>query len=173
MAPFNTLFEPVIAFLPRLASAILIMALAVILIPVGQRFVKRLTEPARNKSALVWLSGAVYSVVAWVVASAAFFTALGFPQIGLALSGAISLLALAIGTAAKDTVADVISGFLLNADHDFKVGYIVRTGDVEGRIVEIDLRKTRMLNHNGKVHVIPNRQVEASEWVVLDRSGLL
>lgn len=173
MATLNTLIEPIIAFVPRLASAVLILAAGVFLIPAGHRFVKRLTSHARNKNALAWLAGTVFLVVAWVVLLAAFFSALGFPQIGLALSGALSLLALAIGTAAKDTVADFIGGFFLTADHDFKLGYIVKTGDVEGRIVEIDWRKTRLLSRNGKVHVIPNRQVEAAEWVVLDRSGLV
>ena len=173
MAPLSLLLDQVVVFLPRLGSALLILIAAFYLIPVGERLVRRLTEGVRSRSALVWLASVAFSAVAWIVAVAAFFSALGFAQIALALTGALSLLALAIGMAAKDTVADFIAGFFLTSDHDFKIGYIIRTGDIEGRIMEIDLRKTRLLSRDTKVHVIPNRQIEATEWIVLERTGLV
>ena len=47
-----------------------------------------------------------------------------------------------------------------------KVGYTVTAAGVTGVIKSIDLRKSRILAENGKLHVVPNKAVETATWVV-------
>jgi hypothetical protein len=61
----------------------------------------------------------------------------------------------------KDT-----AGIFLASDEDFKVGYTVTAAGVTGVIKSIDLRKSRIVAEDGKLHVVPNKAVETATWVV-------
>lgn len=57
-------------------------------------------------------------------------------------------------------------------DKDFGVGVKVKIliGEkrlVEGEIVEMDTRKTRIKDAEGKIHVLPNSMIDHNEWIVL------
>ncbi len=49
------------------------------------------------------------------------------------------------------------------------MGYTVTTAGVTGVIKSIDLRKSRILAEDRKLHVVPNKVVETATWVVLAR----
>ena len=43
----------------------------------------------------------------------------------------------------------------------------------EGYIVEMDTKKTRILDNKGKLHVLPNSVVDENEWTLLEREDLV
>jgi small-conductance mechanosensitive channel len=66
---------------------------------------------------------------------------------------------LALGFAAQDSVANVISGILIFWDKPFIVGDWIQTEGSYGRVVEITLRSTRMRTNRNTYVVIPNKTV--------------
>lgn len=67
--------------------------------------------------------------------------------LGINLGGVIAglgILGLAVGFAAQDTFANLISGFLILWDRSLRVGDWVRVGEAEGRVRRITLRTTRV-----------------------------
>ena len=92
--------------------------------------------------------------------------ALGLDEVALAVSGSIALVALALATAASGTTGDIIASIFLASDEDFKVGYTITAAGVTGVIKSIDLRKSRIVAEDGKLHVVPNKAVETATWVV-------
>jgi hypothetical protein len=92
--------------------------------------------------------------------------ALGLDEVALAVSGSIALVALALATAASGTTGDIIAGIFLAGEEDFKVGYTVTPAGVTGVIKSIDLRKSRIVAEDGKLHVVPNKAVETATWEV-------
>jgi small-conductance mechanosensitive channel len=72
----------------------------------------------------------------------------------LATSG---VLAIVLGLALQNTLADVFSGLAINIEHPFRAGdWITMSGNVEGEVMEINWRATRMRSAVNDLIIIPN-----------------
>ncbi len=72
----------------------------------------------------------------------------------LATSG---VLAIVLGLALQNTLSDVFSGLAINIEHPFGAGdWITLNGDVEGEVMEINWRATRIRSGSNDTIVIPN-----------------
>lgn len=70
---------------------------------------------------------------------------------------ALGIGSLAIGMAAKDTLAHMISGFTLMLDRPFRIGDRIRLADGQtGDVLDIGLRSTKIKTLNSELLVIPN-----------------
>jgi small-conductance mechanosensitive channel len=75
----------------------------------------------------------------------------------LATSG---VLAIVLGLALQNTLADVFSGLAINIERPFGAGdWITMAGDVEGQVIEINWRATRLRTLANDIVVIPNSVV--------------
>lgn len=78
----------------------------------------------------------------------------------LSLVTALGVTSLAIGLAAKDTLANMISGFTLMLDRPFRVGDRVQlSGGEVGDVVEIGLRSTRIKTLDSNLLIVPNTEL--------------
>lgn len=76
-----------------------------------------------------------------------------------AILGSVSVLGLALGLAAQDTVANIFGAVAVFMDRPFKVGDRIRIGsDVDGTVEEMGLRATRIRTLDGFLVTVPNRQ---------------
>ncbi len=74
----------------------------------------------------------------------------------LSLLTALGVGSLAIGLAAKETLANMISGFMLIIDRNLRPGDRINfKGDI-GDVLEIGLRSTRILSGSGNEMIVPN-----------------
>lgn len=96
------------------------------------------------------------------------YTVLGFgllvalAQIGFNVTGLLAGLGvagLALGFAAKDTLANFISGITILWDRPFRVGDRVEVDGEFGQVKEITLRSTRIHTPGNRVVIIPNQGV--------------
>ena len=81
---------------------------------------------------------------------------------GVDLSAALTALgvtSLVISFALQDTLSGIASGFTLLADQPFAPGDWIESGDVEGRVIDVNWRATRIEDRNGDLIVIPNGQL--------------
>ena len=97
---------------------------------------------------LVWLI-AVLAVVSIVFR---------LPVTGLlATSGVVAIV---LGLALQNTLADLFSGIALNISAPFRIGDWIETeGSIVGRIVEIDWRTTRIRTRDESIVLVPNSQL--------------
>jgi small-conductance mechanosensitive channel len=73
---------------------------------------------------------------------------------------------IALGFAAKDTLANLFSGIFIVADAPYKVGdYIVLDDGLRGKVTRIGIRSTRILTRNDVEITIPNAVIGASKIV--------
>jgi len=94
------------------------------------------------------------SVVAWI-----FITVMVLAQFGIdvtAFLAGLSIVGIAIGFAAKDSLENFISGITILIDSPFRVGDQVEIEGTYGTVDEITLRSTRMRSQNNEVVVMPN-----------------
>jgi MscS family membrane protein len=78
----------------------------------------------------------------------------------MSLVAALGVTSLAIGLAAKDSLANMISGFTLMIDRPFRVGDRVKlsTGDI-GDVAEIGLRSTKIKTMDSNMLIAPNTEL--------------
>lgn len=75
------------------------------------------------------------------------------------LLAAAGVAGLAIGIGAQNLVKDVVSGFFIVFEGQFRVGDYVGIGDVRGFVEQTGLRTTWIRTYSGEVHIIPNGEV--------------
>ncbi len=118
------------------------------------------------------LHGIIHSlidVLLWIFLIISVLQVLGLTGLALIFSGSIAALGLALGAGASGLASDVLAGVFLAQDRDFTMGDLVRLGEgpTEGIIESMDMRRTRVRDKDGKLHVIPNSVIERKEWVIV------
>ncbi len=73
-----------------------------------------------------------------------------------ALIAGLSIGGIALALAAQDTVKNLISSALIFFDKPFQIGDYILAGGVEGTVVEIGFRSTRMMTIDSSIISIPN-----------------
>ena len=77
----------------------------------------------------------------------------------LSLVTALGVGSLAIGLAAKDTLANMISGFTLMIDRPFSIGDRIQLGTQVGDVIDIGLRSTKIKGGDYTYLIVPNSEL--------------
>jgi small conductance mechanosensitive channel len=77
----------------------------------------------------------------------------------LAVASAIGV---ALGFGAQKLVQDVIAGFFILLEDQFRIGNTVSIAGVTGVVQDIRLRITVLLDSDGSVHYVPNGEVKVA-----------
>jgi small-conductance mechanosensitive channel len=154
--------------LPQLPKALVALLAGLILIKLVGVFARVVLRLWRMPQGLRAILLSLITGMLWVFLVISVLQALGLNNIALALSGSVALLGIALATGAQSLTADILAGIFLAKDKDFSVGDEVRAGDgTEGTVETMDMRRTRIRDKDGKLHVIPNSVIERKEWVLL------
>ncbi len=75
-----------------------------------------------------------------------------------ALVATLGISTLAVALAAKETLSDVISGFMILLDEPFAIGDRIEVQDIDtwGDVTEVGLRSTRILTRDNRLVTVPN-----------------
>jgi len=120
----------------------------------------RISNEKKKKRAqtLISVLGGTLRFLIYVVA---ILTAL--PEFGIntgPILTSMGLLGLALSMAAKDTISDFISGLFIILEGQFFVGDKIKIGNIEGEVVEFNLRRTIIKDEKNFLHYIPNSQIK-------------
>lgn len=90
-----------------------------------------------------------------------------------ALLAGFSIVGVAVGFAAKDTLENFISGVTILLDKPFRVGDAIDIEGIYGTVEEITLRSTRIRTLNNEVMVMPNIQMINQRLINHTMRGIL
>jgi len=121
-----------------------------------KRYGKRLAgeEMSRQLIPLVQKIGSIF-----LFGTALIITLKHFSYDILSLVTALGVGSLAIGLAAKDTLANMISGFTLMIDLPFRIGDRIQLGSQVGDVIDIGLRSTKIKSLDNSYLIIPNSEL--------------
>ena len=106
----------------------------------------------------------VFKIV--IVGAAVYFIFLAWKIDLTAWLASAGVVGIAVGFAAKDTLANLFSGIFIVADAPYKVGdYIVLDGGLRGRVTSIGIRSTRILTLDDIEITIPNAVIGSSKII--------
>jgi len=77
--------------------------------------------------------------------------------------------AIAIGFGAQSLVKDVISGFFIILENQYRIGDAIEVAGVSGLVESVSLRRTVLRDLEGRVHTVPNGEIKvvsnlSKEW---------
>ena len=78
-------------------------------------------------------------------------------DVGALLAG-VGIGGIAMAMAAKDFVANIFGGITVFIDRPFRVGDRVKVSGIDGTVIEIGIRSTRIKTLQGRTVTIPNNQ---------------
>lgn len=156
----------IMEYLPKIPTVIVVLVAGVLLIRLLQGMLRRMLEVARVEHTLISFVVTFVKFVCWVFLISLVFSILGFSQISLAFSGSVALVIMGVASNANSLVQDLLAGIFLLAEPEFKEGKTVRLNAVNGSIVGMDIKKTKVQDGEGNIHVIPNRMFDANIYVI-------
>jgi len=114
----------------------------------------------KRENTLIAVFSGMLSMVVFLMAFLMILREFGI-EIGPLLAGA-GVVGLAISMASRSLVQDYISGTFIILEDQFRVGDNVKIGTVEGRVKDISLRRTIIIDKEGAEHFVPNGQIKIS-----------
>lgn len=137
------------------------LVLYLLLTRIGTRFVRRLesrSPEAGPRAATLWLMlRRVIGLVLLVFALLMVFDTWGFSLTPFLAIGTV--FGAAIGFGAQDLVKDVLAGFFILAEDQYRIGDTVTIADTSGTVEDIQFRITVLRDLEGNVHFVPNGQI--------------
>jgi len=139
--------ENVLRIFIILASAYIIQKI----IKIG--FIKPLSKSKKEKGTTVPLER-ITSIIIYALAFIAILSVLGI-DITAAAAG-LGVTAIVIGFGLKDIISNWISGAIIITERMYRIGDIIRVGDISGEVTDITLRSTRLKTYDRNEVIIPN-----------------
>lgn len=157
---YITLSERLFNISTRLIHATIIIIWIVTFVFIGKSILRyladervRTTRLVQPESLPLWQNTLTFSSI--IVSIYLIMSLWGINMSALVASAGI--MGIAIGFAAKDTLANLISGVFIIADRPYKIGdYVVLDTLERGKITHIGLRSTRMITRDDIEITIPN-----------------
>ena len=114
----------------------------------------------RSNKTLRSLLDTTYKVLVIILGVATCAQIVGFP-IGSIVAGA-GLVGLTISLAAQESASNLFSGIVILMDKPFSIGDWITVGNVEGEVIDINFRSTRIRSMDHSVVIITNSQICSS-----------
>lgn len=152
----HSLIKSVVASLPNLFIAVLVLLIFIGISRLVNRIIQRILENRLHSANLGYVLG---RLVAWLVITAGSFVALSVVVPSLSAGDLVQLLGItsvAVGFAFRDIFQNFLAGILLLLTQPFHVGDRIQVKGYEGVVEDIQTRATRIRNDDGELVVVPN-----------------
>lgn len=167
----NTWLAELIALLPNLIIAVLLLIAAVFAARLAQRGVKRVMERVSPYAHVNNLMATVARVAVLVAGLFAALTVVELDEVVVTLLAGVGVIGLALGFAFQDIAANFISGLLLAVRRPFREGDLLETNEHLGQVEEINLRTTILDTFQGQRVIIPNQEVLGNPMINYSQLG--
>lgn len=148
---------------PLIVTGIILLVLIIVLFInrwFFSKYEKSKSFNQRKKATIARLLKSIFKVIFVFIGVAAILSQWGI-DLGPIIAGA-GIIGLAVGFGAQTLVKDLIAGISLVFDNQFDVGDVVEVRGFKGRVIEVGIRSTRIINWKGSVAVFSNGTIDQS-----------
>jgi small conductance mechanosensitive channel len=162
----RTMWLKAVGSLPKLALALAILIVLLLLARLARTVVRRLAGKKADSGAAQVLR-LVASAGEVALSFAGIMAALGVLGVNVsAMVAALGLTGFAVGFALKDALSSLLAGCLILLYRPFQCGQKISVAGSEGTVVEINLRYTT-LQADGKRILVPNSVLHTNTVTIL------
>lgn len=160
-------FREIVKILPNLLLAALILVIGFFI----AKWIRKLTlkifsKISSNHTITNLFSTFIYITVLGIV----FFTALSILKLDKAVTSILAgagIFGLALAFAFQDIASNFISGIFISFRKPLHIGDIVSVKNYMGKVMEVNLRDTVIKTFQGKMVIIPNKEVFRIPWRII------
>lgn len=163
--------QDVVGFVLKMPSLLATVVVGFLVIQIIQRTVRRVMTITNLDPILISFVNAFIGFSCWVFVISVVFAILGFPHISVAFSGSIALVIIGLTSSANLLVQDILAGVFLIAEPEFTVGRTVRVNNITGIITGLDIKKTKIRDAAGDIHVVANKTFDTSVYIIEKLGG--
>jgi len=150
-------FHPIVEFLLLLTFLNILTAILIMIYRLRKNIPYKFTD-----NVIIGINNLYYLIVFFgVIAMILGFWGKDFKS----LLTSLSIVAAAIAIISKDYVSEIISGFIISFSKALNIDDYVKIGENKGKILDISLNKTVLLNDDDDIIFIPNDKVYMSEII--------
>lgn len=155
-------WEFLVALLPKLLTAVLLLVVGIVLVKLVRKGARRLLARSKLDPTLHNFIVSILSVSLYILLGVVVLNVL-IPTAVTSLVAVVGMFGLAVSLAVKDSLANLAGGFSVLFTKPFAMGDYVKIGGNEGTICEIRLNYTVMKTFDNKVVHIPNGDVAKAQ----------
>ena len=96
-------------------------------------------------------------ILVWIIG-----TIMALNNIGVnisALLGTLGIGGIAFALAAQDTVKNIFGAFTIFTDKPFNIGDTIRVDSLEGTVVDVGIRSTKIMGYDKRITTLPNYKI--------------
>ncbi|WP_017446484.1 mechanosensitive ion channel family protein [Gayadomonas joobiniege] len=150
-------WEGVGAMLPNIALAIVVLFIFTVTSGWVEKGFRRLLRRSIKSIEILNLLLALIKVLYLVLGIFIALDLVGLKGTVASLLAGAGIIGLAIGFAFQDMAENLIAGIFLGIRKPFKVGHIIKCGDIFGTVKNINLRNTIVESFFGQWLIVPNK----------------
>jgi len=114
-------------------------------------------DELKREETLTRIFVGIINTIIWLIAFMMILRELNI-EIAPILAGA-GIAGIAIGFGAQYIIKDVITGFFIILENQYRIGDVVKFGDINGAVEDISIRMTTLRDADGIVHHIPHGEI--------------
>lgn len=114
----------------------------------------------RREKTLTGILSKAIKIVLWIVAFALILQELGVNLAAVAAGAGVA--GLVIGFGAQSFIKDIVSGFFIIFENQYRIGDFVEINTIKGTVEDVTVRLTIVRDIKGNVHHIPNGEILVS-----------
>ncbi len=142
---------------PKIIKTVQVISIAM-LINIVLKFVMRKVFTKTNKG--ITVVKLLESFIKWVIAIVAVLAVLKAWGVDTStLLASAGILTLVIGLGAQSLVADIVAGIFIVFEGEYQVGDIVIINGWRGKVLEIGIRTTKIVDAGGNINIVNNSQI--------------
>ena len=153
----HTLVNKLFGFIPSLLRSIQIVAIAWALIWALRAILHKLLSKNNRSITIVKLVNNFLKYLIAIIALFLILSAWGVNTTTLLASAGI--LSLIIGLGAQSLISDILAGFFIVFEDEFRVGDIVIIDGWRGSVDEIGIRATKIIDWQGNIKIVNNSEI--------------
>jgi len=165
----NAFLEPASEIAPKIPGAILDLLVGYLVIKTVMFFFKKFVRLLRASSAIKSILVKLTETLLWAFLVLYILNYLGLGNLVVAFTGSVVVIGFILNNGLSQTISDVFAGMELSKDKDFKVGAHVSTNEdkIAGEVMSMNLRKVKLIDSKGRLHVVPNSIFDKNEWILV------
>jgi small conductance mechanosensitive channel len=149
--------------LQNLVLAIVTILVAIIITRWTAYFLKRTGKRWDIDVTVIQVLQDIIQYTVYILAVSIILKQLGIDITAIAVS--LGIVGVAVGFAARDIIANFISGMFILADKSFKVGDTISISNQKGKVTKVGFRTTTITTPDNTVITIPNSAFSTSPYV--------
>ena len=152
----------IITPLSLIVEAIIIIIVEYVIVKAINFFLNRMATYDKNVT-VIYASKDLIAFIIYVIAIILLFSLFGIDLKGILVS--IGIIGMGISFAAKDFIADFMSGFYIIAYKTLEIGDIMQINNSKGQITKIGLRNITLLTDLEDTIIIPNASLSKTPYI--------